>query len=250
MLNFSQVQQQTFCLAYPPQPDDNDKPSGDIPLELGDGASTAVLNFPHTKVLNDTLDADSQTWPNSSDTKTWTPSKPYPLDKTAYVNRPAHQYPPPPSCVGTPDGDIAPYIQRDYALDIINNKFCPYMTTGNTVVGKGVAAPMFLLPQTPYAAVGYPASDQKPADPQQALWLSVGLMQNKECATGFEVDGATCLLMFHTILDNCNTDTRTKKYGGSIVYGCQIYEMRTSRGGSDIPPEGLLAEGPAGWNGF
>jgi hypothetical protein len=109
---------------------------------------------------------------------------------------------------------------------------------------------MFVLPSSPYLAEGYPISDADPADPDERLWLSISLVQTKECAEGFDVSMTPCMSMLHAVLDSCNTDSTSEKFGGSIVYGCGIYEMRTSKGSATKPPKGYLAEQMFGWNGI
>lgn len=155
------VQQQTICLAHPPEPDDNDRPDTSGVISSSDGISENP-NFLHVSLLEAAIEV---TWPNSTNTSYWIPLETVKLDSNSYVNYPREQMANPiPSCLGTPD--VLPPVQRDFAMDVINNKYCPYMTTGNPEV---TGATMFIDAGAPSFTRGYPY----PSDSKLGLWLSI-----------------------------------------------------------------------------
>lgn len=144
---------------------------------------------------------------------------------------------PTPACYGTPN---TPSAQRDYAMSVIKNQYCPYV--GNTTNGIPKGPGVTISKALPYGPVGYPTETNQPKDLDQALWLSVSIVPTVECAAGFHVDTEVCEHALMIALDGCNTDTTAKKFGGNVTIGCGIYDMQLTSGKGDIPPKGISAE--------
>ena len=139
------------------------------------------------------------------------------------------------SCVSTPTN--APSAQRAFVHDIIYNKYCPFMSSGN--IGGGAVT---INKTQPYGPVGYYAGADGTPDAANSLWLSISLVNSDTCASGFQVDKTECENMLSLALDGCNTDSTDKKYGGSVTAGCGVYDMQLKNGHDDTPPKGFAAE--------
>ncbi|KUJ10744.1 uncharacterized protein LY89DRAFT_689381 [Mollisia scopiformis] len=144
---------------------------------------------------------------------------------------------PTPSCM--PSVAFLPTTGQDYARDIITSRYCPFMATGASQGGA-----ITLDSTAPYAHVGYPIEDEQPTGYDVTLWASISLMEQTECVAGFEVDQTTCSDLFGSIFNGCSDGGGTA--GGSVVYGCGVYDLRTSAGSGEVPPKGVGAT-TSGW---
>jgi len=89
------------------------------------------------------------------------------------------------------------------------------------------------------------------------IWLSASIANRDGCGASYKFGhgndekSATeyCTSRFTDLLDNCQTDTRTAKYGGSLAYGCEYYQIAGRYGNSTAvfanPSKGNLQCTPA-----
>jgi hypothetical protein len=216
-------------LSYPPLPNDTKSLTGDA-SDLGDDYHTIE---PANVTYN--LGRDNGT-DGGPDPSLWYPLPSMtapPTDYGAYKAPTGGAYPTP-SCIGK----IAdhPSANRDYAHDKID-KYCKQMGTGNGSPQGGV----IVEAKAPYAPVGYAVKDNQPKGDDSTLWLSTSLLQSVNCEKGFMIDQTDCNAVFGEILDGCNTDS-ADKFGGTVVNGCGVYNMQTTRGLGQTPPRGEIQE--------
>jgi hypothetical protein len=65
------------------------------------------------------------------------------------------------------------------------------------------------------------------------LWLSASIANRDGCGSSYQFGyGNTagdktkyCVARFTSVLDGCQTNTGTTKYGGSLAYGCEYYQI-------------------------
>ena len=157
-----------------------------------------------------------------------------PLDSIIYESPPFPAMPTA-TCAGNLTAWELPSVKRDYAHDIIVNKNCAQMAT------------IVVDANAPDAPLPYPTTPHQSQDNDQTLWLSVSLIRSPSCMSGFEINETACEQVFGNILDGCNANSKDK-YGGSVVYGCGVYNMQTSVGEGDTPPEGRVEDVARWWS--
>ncbi|KAI9697787.1 MAG: hypothetical protein M1836_004463 [Candelina mexicana] len=129
-------------------------------------------------------------------------------------------------CVGTPPDQ--PSTTQSYAEAKIK-EFCdPNNSAGSPQLDAHYN----------YWPVGYAAGDTAPWT-DNGLWLSVSWNPDAECeGKELSVDQANCERLLGVTVNGCNTDTRQKKYGGTIFSGCGVYDLKVRDGVDRMPPLG------------
>jgi len=218
-------------LSYPPLPkkDDNIQNADGFPdtIDPSDPTPYGAANVPYDDGTNNGTDG-------GPDLSMWTQVPTVtlnPKDYGDYSIPTAQPVYPSPRCIGKiPDH---PSVNRDYAQDKIT-KYCKQMGTNN---GGSPQGGVIVDSKAPYAPVGYAVKDGQSKDDDSTLWLSVSLVQAASCEKGFMIDQTACEAVFGRNLDWCDTDSGDK-FGGTVVYGCGIYNMQTTVGFGQTPPRG------------
>ena len=95
-----------------------------------------------------------------------------------------------------------------------------------------------------YVPVGYYAGSSAPQSAND-LWLSISFDPICNANTTYTVDYDSCNLYFSIVLNGCNTNSVTEKWGGQVEANCAVYNMTTRFGHSDMPPNGVPDASPA-----
>jgi hypothetical protein len=122
-----------------------------------------------------------------------------------------------------------PTTDVTYATEQINT-YCTYLEQNSVSMSC----------QTPYAPIGYAASESNSDD---TMWLTIQWDEDTCQGLGpFNIEVDDCKEKMLTLLNGCDTDTTTAKYGGALEQNCLLYQLALLKGNSDIPPEGIEAE--------
>lgn len=221
-VNLHAVQMLAFNLTDPPRPGAMPSASDDTD---NSGKFVGIYSTPEgARNVNDAKSLPDMT--------KWLVPPSLTIDTRDYENYTALPIPTP-SCM--PAVDFLPWTNQEYARGIINNQVCPFLATG-AKQGGAVA----LNSTAPYAPIQYSIQGNRPVGDDDSLWASVSLVRQPECKNGFEISQSDCTNMFESIINGCQIGDVTA--GGSVVYGCGIYDLRTSSGTGDTPPRGFTAE--------
>jgi hypothetical protein len=197
---------QTFCLADAPHEDfDLTKiyVGGEV---LNDGPTLWSFDKLSTPWVGPQDPNDSKSQPNMT---AWTKTQPQLADKKNYAAYTASAIPTP-SCIGAIQNVPSSLSKvsfdqaNDAAAGVCHDLDNKLMSQTNVFNGEVV------IPAGSSVA---------------SMGVRIMLADKQECAAGFEVDAKTCMDMFHSIINGCIVDKDDEAWGGSVVFGCGIYQF-------------------------
>jgi len=137
---------------------------------------------------------------------------------------------PDPVCVSTPSLDERPFKQADATRYI--QEFCSTSKYWDITLVPQISYGTGLTDSGSRKALSVDNLKGNAPTPPDGIWMQVGF-SDSGCIGSFKFgQGKTpeektrhCIGRLSKILNNCNTDTVEKKYGGTLTDGCAFYQL-------------------------